>query len=568
MKKLWWLAALWFVISGCAEKSKQDVIAVVGDREIPTTEITEDFMQVGMPEFPSADEELKAKEKYLNERIEEALLVKAAYAHGLDTDIEILELVEKERAKFLLDELFRVVIIEKCEVPEAEIQEWYKHWFTRIRARHILVPDKHTADSLRQAIVNGADFADIARKLSNDPLSRSRGGDMGRYFGWGELVPQFQEVLFTMNADELSQPVQTDYGWHIIEILDKEERTTAPLDSVREVIHSRIMSVKQQERQVEHRKELCESYPIELVQETLTFLREKVAEYAKIDTVVLADSLRRDVSFDYLSELEREKPFAGYLGDQVMTLGHYLQLSNARPIEARPPLDDPVRVEEFVFANILFEILKDQAQKLGLDDAPLYKSRIKEFTETIMADKLKNTILRSGVSISETELKSYFDAHPEEFYTEPRIRVSEILVADKVKADELYKQLQAGASFEDLARRNTTRKGFQRNGGDLGIVKSYRYPAIYERALNMKSGELSAPFLTEDDWSIIKVTERTEPEPQTFDTIKGELFTRLREARIDSIQRAYIDSLKSVTTITIDQDKLAATVNHAKYEKK
>jgi foldase protein PrsA len=566
MKKLWWLAAACVILSGCAEKNDREVVAVVGDREIPLTEITENFMQVGMPEFTSVEDELDAKKKYLDQRIEEALLVKAAYTHGLDTDIEILELVENERAKFLLDELFRVVIIEKCEVAEKEIREWYEHWFTKIRARHILVEDKARADSVRQAVLNGADFAQIARDISRDPLSRARGGDMGRHFGWGELVPDFQKVLFTMKTNEISQPVKTEYGWHIIEVLDIKEEGVMPLDSIRQVINSRIMAVKQEQRQREHRDELLKAYPIELVPETITFLREKIAEYAKIDTVVIADSLRRDVPLEFLSEMELEKPIAHYLGDQVMPLGHYLQLSNSRPAEAKPPLAQPELVNQFIFTNVLLELLLDQAHKLGLEEAPLYKTRLKEFTETVMADKLKNTILRRGISVGETELQEYFDSHPEEFLTEVRIHVNEILVADKATADDLYKQLRAGASFEDLARRHTTRKGYQRNGGDLGIVKPYRFPEIFEYAQNMKVGELSAPFLTQDDWSIIKILEREEPRPQDFATVKGELFTRLREERIDSSQVAYIDSLRAATPITIDEDKLAASVDHKKYE--
>ncbi len=567
MKQLWWLAVLSIALFSCAEKVENPAVAVVGDREIPLYEITENYMQIGLPEFSSAEEELKAKQEYLDERIEEALLVRTAYVHGLDTDIEIMEFVENERGKFLLDELFRVTIIEKCVVTEKEIREWYGHWFTKIRARHILTDSKHTADSLRQAILDGADFADVARAVSKDPLSRRRGGDMGRYYGWGDLVPHFQEALFSLEPDEISEPVETDYGWHLIEILDRKERDRYALDSVRESISGKIMALKQEKRQLEHRQELWEKYPIEIVPETMEFFRDKVAEFARIDTADIPDSLRRDVDLDFISELEREKPLGRYLGDRVITLGQYLEITNPQPPEVKPPLDNIEMVQDYIFTGVLYEILQDQAQQLGLTEAPLYLSRIKSFTETLMADKMKNTILRRGISVPESEIKAYYDAHPEEFYRELRLGVREIQVATKEKANELYTKLKAGADFAELAEKNTLRKGYIRNGGYLGNVKSFRFPEIYAKAVEMKVGEISAPFFAQDNWSIIKLDEWLEPELKDFAAIKGELFNRLREARIDSSQTAFIDSLKSVTPITVDEDMLGATVDHSKYER-
>lgn len=567
MKKVWWSAALSIVLFGCGEKVEHPAVALVADREIPLYEIAENFAQIGLPEFATAEDELKAKRDYLNQRINEALLIKAAYAHGLDTDIEILEAVENERVKFLLDELFRVEIIEKCAASEKEIREWYEHWFTKIRAAHILTESKHTADSLRQVILDGADFGEVARAVSLDPLSRRRGGDMGRYYGWGDLVSHFQEALFALEPDEISEPVETEYGWHILQILDKKERDRRPIDSVRESISSKVVAFKQEQRQLEHRLELREKYPIEIVPETIEFLRGKIAEFAQIDTATVPDSLRRDVDLEFLTELEREKPFARYLGDQVLILGEYLELINPRPPETKPSLDDAEMLEDFVFTNVLYELLIDQARQLGLQDAPLYLERIKDFTETLMADKLKNTILRRGISVTESELRDYFDAHPDEFYSEMRVRVSEIQVPTKGEADKLYTQLKAGAAFANLAQQHTTRKGYERNGGDLGYVKEYRFPEIYEQAVAMKVGALSAPFQAEGNWSIIKIVERIEPEPRDFESVKGDLFTNLREARIDSTQTAYLDSLKAVTPITINEDMLEETVNPARYEK-
>jgi len=566
MKKLWCLAALWIVFSGCAKEPENPTVTAVGDREIPLSQLTDNFGMTGAPRFASAEEELQAKKEFLDGLIDELLLIKAGYAHGLDTDIEILEMVETERDKFLLDELFRVEIAEKISISEKEVRQWYEHWFTRVRARHILVDSKRVADSLRQEIINGADFSAVARAVSLDPTSRRRGGDLGRTYSWGDFVSGFQEVLFSLEVDELSQPVETEYGWHLIELTRKEERPRQPLDDIREIIEEKIRSLKQRERQLEHRDQLREQYPIEIVPETVEFLREKIAEFAKIDTVDIPDSLRREVSIDFLSELEREKPFARYLEDQVMTLGQYLEALIPRPQEQKPPLDSLRFLEDFVFQSVMYELLLDQTYKLGLNNSEKYTKRIKEFTESMMAEKMRTTVLRRGISVSETELMEYFQTHPEEFFSELRLKVREIQVETKSEADAIYQQLQQGASFTELANKHTIRRGYNRNGGNLGFIKSYRREEIFAEAAKLKVGEISKPFAAEEAWSIIKLTERIEPKPQEFKTIKSELFNRLQSARIDSVYQAYVDSLRVVTPISIDEEVLAQTVDRSLYK--
>lgn len=93
------------------------------------------------------------------------------------------------------------------------------------------------ADSLRKAILAGAPFEDVARQSSDDP-SGQRGGDLGT-FGRGDMVPEFEEVAFRIKPGELSQPVRTRFGFHIIKV---EERT-AKTDSTEETVHARHVMV-------------------------------------------------------------------------------------------------------------------------------------------------------------------------------------------------------------------------------------------------------------------------------------------------------------------------------------
>ena len=91
----------------------------------------------------------------------------------------------------------------------------------RARARHILVDSKEKCEELKQQIQDGADFAEIARKHSTCPSGR-RGGDLGE-FGRGQMVKEFDEVVFRDPLHTVHGPVKTQFGYHLLEITSRSD---------------------------------------------------------------------------------------------------------------------------------------------------------------------------------------------------------------------------------------------------------------------------------------------------------------------------------------------------------
>ena len=88
-----------------------------------------------------------------------------------------------------------------------------------VRASHLLVGTEEEAAQCRQEILDGATFADVAKRVSKCPSS-AQGGDLG-YFTRGRMVPQFDAVAFDLPQGELSPPVQTQFGWHLLTVTDR-----------------------------------------------------------------------------------------------------------------------------------------------------------------------------------------------------------------------------------------------------------------------------------------------------------------------------------------------------------
>lgn len=92
--------------------------------------------------------------------------------------------------------------------------------YTKVHAAHILVAEKYQAQALINRIEGGESFASVAKKFSLCPSGQG-GGDLG-YFGRGKMVKEFEDAAFALPVGELSQPVRTDFGWHVIKVFDKE----------------------------------------------------------------------------------------------------------------------------------------------------------------------------------------------------------------------------------------------------------------------------------------------------------------------------------------------------------
>ncbi|NJN96530.1 MAG: hypothetical protein HC875_21705 [Anaerolineales bacterium] len=97
------------------------------------------------------------------------------------------------------------------------------------RARHILVETEEEAKAVIERLDKGDDFAVLAEELSTDTGSGAQGGDLG-FVPRGRFVEVVDEAVFTLPIGEISEPIQSDFGWHVIEVLEREERELSPTD--------------------------------------------------------------------------------------------------------------------------------------------------------------------------------------------------------------------------------------------------------------------------------------------------------------------------------------------------
>ena len=145
-----------------------------------------------------------------------------------------------ETRAFLADRVLRG--LGEGEIDEAEVQAMYEERFGnaegegQFNASHILVESEAEARALGAQLADGADFATLARENSTGP-SGPNGGQLG-WFGAGQMVPAFEEAVKAMEPGQVSEPVQTQFGWHVIKLNETRQQDVPPLDAVRAEIET------------------------------------------------------------------------------------------------------------------------------------------------------------------------------------------------------------------------------------------------------------------------------------------------------------------------------------------
>ena len=224
------------------------VLAKVNGRSITEADLRLAEAEIGndLGTIP-ADQRRRVLVEYL---IENHLFADAAESEKLGSGLAFDERMKYWQLRALRDAYFDRSV--KGSVTEAEARQLYDAQVSaakpqeEARARHILVESEVKARDIFEKIAHGEDFARMAKEHSKDPGSKEEGGDLG-YFARGQMVPQFEEAAFKLKPGEISQPVQSQFGWHIIKLEDKRQNGAPPFEAIKERIMASLVHRKAQE---------------------------------------------------------------------------------------------------------------------------------------------------------------------------------------------------------------------------------------------------------------------------------------------------------------------------------
>jgi peptidyl-prolyl cis-trans isomerase C len=182
--------------------------------------------------------------------IENQLFADAAEKQKLSAGSSFDERMQYWRRRALRDVYFDKSVKET--ISDMETKRYYDQQVgalkpeDEVRARHILVESKDKARELFEKILHGGDFAALAREHSKDPGSKDQGGELG-FFSRGQMVPQFEEAAFKLKAGEVGEPFETQFGWHIVKVDERRQRSAPAFEDVKDRVRASMIHKRAQQ---------------------------------------------------------------------------------------------------------------------------------------------------------------------------------------------------------------------------------------------------------------------------------------------------------------------------------
>ncbi|OWJ76108.1 peptidylprolyl isomerase [Haematobacter genomosp. 1] len=224
--------------AAAADVTAETVVATVNGKNITMGDLL--VVKEGLP----AQYQQLPDDVLMNGLIEQLVqqTVLADSVEGKLTKREEIGLGATERAFLAGTALERVAA---TAVTEEAVKAAYDEQYAKVEpgkeyhARHILVPTEDEAKAVEKAIADGGDFATVANEKTQDPSGKTNGGDLG-WFGAGMMVPEFEEAVSALQPGQVSQPIQTQFGWHVIKLEEVRDAAVPALDEVRPQIETQL----------------------------------------------------------------------------------------------------------------------------------------------------------------------------------------------------------------------------------------------------------------------------------------------------------------------------------------
>ena len=246
---------------------KNKVMAKIEDIEITQGDIQSFLHSLGEQTAMQIQSQADGMERVVYELVNQNLMYLDALDQKLEEDQAFKDDLEKAEKNLLIQYSVNK-FLKGIEITDVEILEYFesnKEQFKKpetMLASHILVKEEEQANDILEKINNGLSFEDAAKEFSDCP-SKDRGGDLEE-FARGSMVPEFEEAAFNSEVGIVDKPVKTQFGYHIIKVLKKNEAESLELKDVKDQVKQTLLQSNQQQAYMEKTNQLKDKYKVEV----------------------------------------------------------------------------------------------------------------------------------------------------------------------------------------------------------------------------------------------------------------------------------------------------------------
>ena len=425
-----------------------------------------------------------------------------------------------------------------------------QHRYPKIKASHILITyqnaegkidsaaAKATADSILAELKAGASFEEMAEKYSDDTGTKNKGGDLG-YFERRMMVKEFDEAAFNMDIGEISNVIQTNFGYHIIKLTDKMD--TQPFESEVENLKNIFNKQRYQHEHDALIDSLKKKYNFAIDENVLKLFIDK------------SDSLRFGMVHPKFDEIADNVLFT--YADKDITIGNFLDMATHNSKITGKQMDKEAEVRNAI--NVLAEdmLLEEEAMNLDKTD-PEFAQLMDDYRDGIFIFKIQEEEVWNKVKMDSADVYNYWNENKEKYSWPERISFSEIFSTKDSLINKYYDMLNNGAAFDSIAALYTERSAKKKDKGYYEL-KDVDFNDFYKEANKISDvGTYTKPEVFAGGYAIFKLNDRQPARLKTYEEAKAEVSGEYQEMLSKKLENDYITSLENRYKPQIYYDKL------------
>lgn len=560
------------VFLGCGGSGGDDVIATVGDREITAGYYTARLARLQPQDIPRNEDgefvdtaTLEGKRAFLDVIVNKELMVCKALDLGYDRQEQVQGAHEAVLA-FRAPEIMREDLIKapSMEVTEAEIQEYYE-LRSQIRHFHFLICNfEKDAAAARQALLDGALWEDVADEYNDG--SRGPNDDYTMKYQYGMGLDTFERALMAVEKGQISQPIESYYGYWIVRLDEIEPTRIEPLDDTfRQRIEQTIVGKKTQIAEQTFLEESRERHGFTFDETSLWLIFQALPE----EEPYLNPETGKPYPKGELTPLvlpieELDRPFMSYRNDegevQSWTLGEYQNLYNNMSVFQRPK-------KNLMLGGVKRKIIGDmvdryvmifEARERGYFADPRVTEQATEQSEQQMLTLFHDEVVKYEEFVDEAAMRAFYAENMDRFKTVEERSGHLVVCKDEATAQTALQALREGDAWSRVFRAYNAVADESGNEGAVRIRTDAQSP---ERAVLWSlgaAGDLSEPFAARNGWCVLRLDEIFPSRQQEFGEITGQLSEFVKRDRQDKALKALLAQWREDYPVTINEDALAA----------
>ncbi len=526
-KAVLFLVALSVVLSAGCSKREDLVIATVENKEITVADFENAVELLDTKYLPETDD-LEGKKEMLDNLINKEVMALKARDAGYENEEWFQNLWARFKNPFLISAMSDQLVRKKITVTEEEIDDYYDKMQNEYTLSQIVVLSKDLAWELRDRILAGEDFSELAKQYSIDPSAKNGGfvgsDTVGRILWWVE------EELFDMKEGDISEPLNTTSGYALIKV--HRIRRVVP-DQDREYAEKRIRGIKEKKGIAELRSKIEKDIELTWYPDAVEF-----AYNALPDDIPYDDILSYKVTRDNAPKLNLPEKYYDMIlctyTDGVRTLGDFATLYEAVGLPERPRRDKGKEaIIQLVHRKVFDEVLAAYAeQEAKVLEIPEVKEAYEQRKEQFLVQRLYQDQIIDEIEVTNREIEQYYEENKDQIMVPEQRDFSIVLVADERTANEVATKAKRGTDFSELVMKYSSDPMVQENKGRTGLTYRGFYLDYDQVAFSLPEvGAVSDPFETARGWAVVKLEAIEQPETPTLVEARQTIKTTLKDIK-------------------------------------